>query len=194
MYKTISHPISYLPMIYLLTLILMTMTTQDYTIVDFEKGIDLSRWRIVDDVVMGGRSDGNFEIDDEGHGHYHGKVSLENNGGFSSLRYRPAAAIVVSSHTHIEVRVKGDGKRYQLRVKNSANEPQSYIQYIETDTDWQTMRVPIHEMYPTYRGRVLDMPNFAGETIGELAFLIGNKEPQSFSLQIDYVKLVTVGE
>lgn len=181
-------------MTYLFTLMLIAMTTTEYTIVDFEKGVDLSRWRIVDDVVMGGRSDGNFEIDDEGHGHYYGKVSLENNGGFSSLRYRPAKAIDVGNHTHIEVRVKGDGKRYQLRVKNNANEPQSYIEYIATGTAWQTVQIPLREMYPTYRGRKLDMPDFAGETIGELAFLIGNKLPQSFSLQIDYVKLVTVGE
>lgn len=54
---------------------------------DFSKSSNLKYWRIVDDVVMGGRSNGNFEIDSNGHGKFSGEVSLKNNGGFSSLRY-----------------------------------------------------------------------------------------------------------
>ena len=37
---------------------------------------------------MGGRSDGNFNLNKEGFAVFHGEVSLENNGGFSSLRYQ----------------------------------------------------------------------------------------------------------
>jgi len=58
------------------------------TLFDFTPESDISNWVTVDDTVMGGRSDGHFRINDEGHGEYGGHVSLENNGGFSSLRYR----------------------------------------------------------------------------------------------------------
>ena len=43
-------------------------------------------WRVVDDGVMGGRSKGNIKVSDDGILTFSGKLSLENNGGFSSLR------------------------------------------------------------------------------------------------------------
>ena len=54
---------------------------------DFTTSSDISKWRITDDVVMGGRSDGKFQLSANGNGLFSGKVSLENNGGFSSVRY-----------------------------------------------------------------------------------------------------------
>ncbi len=56
-------------------------------IFDFNKSSDLSGWMIVDDVVMGGRSSGVFRLDKEGHGVFEGEVSIDNNRGFSSVRY-----------------------------------------------------------------------------------------------------------
>mgnify|MGYP001794145454 CR=1 FL=1 len=58
-----------------------------HTLFDFKKDSSLAGWSIVDDVVMGGRSAGHFKINREGHGEFYGTVSLENNGGFSSVRY-----------------------------------------------------------------------------------------------------------
>ena len=54
------------------------------------KGVGVSnRWNCLKgtDVVMGGKSSGSFALSPEGHGVFKGAVSLENNGGFSSLRY-----------------------------------------------------------------------------------------------------------
>ena len=56
-------------------------------IFDFNKNSSINNWVVVDDVVMGGRSSGNFELDKEGNGVFYGSISLENNGGFSSLRH-----------------------------------------------------------------------------------------------------------
>ena len=52
-------------------------------IFDFSSDTDISSWRVIDDVVMGGESSGNFIINTEGNAVFYGKVSLENNGGFS---------------------------------------------------------------------------------------------------------------
>ena len=57
------------------------------TIFDFNTKSNITNWRIVDDVVMGGRSNGNFKINDSGYGEFSGTVSLENNGGFSMVQY-----------------------------------------------------------------------------------------------------------
>jgi len=70
-----------------ISLIFFIMNNSTYTIFEFSKQSNISSWRVVDDVVMGGVSSGNFEINEEGNGLYTGKISLDNNGGFSSLRY-----------------------------------------------------------------------------------------------------------
>ena len=102
--------------LFILTISLFFMTTT--TLFDFNKSSNLKYWRIVDDVVMGGRSSGNFEINSNGHGKFSGEVSLKNNGGFSSLRYNFKTKDV-SEYSTIMLRIKGDGHNYQFRVKTS---------------------------------------------------------------------------
>ena len=56
-------------------------------IFDFTKYAGMQKWYVVDDSLMGGISAGNIGVDNEGHGMVKGHVSLDNNGGFSSIRY-----------------------------------------------------------------------------------------------------------
>ncbi len=157
-------------------------------IYDFGKTNDINAWQIVDDVVMGGRSSGTFALDEEGHGHFSGEVSLENNGGFSSVRYR-VPDMSVSPNDVVQIRLKGDGKNYQFRVKENQNDYYSFINTFSTSGEWETIEIPLNEFYPSYRGRKLNRPNFDGSQIEEVVFLIGNKKEQSFSLHIDYIRI-----
>ena len=145
-------------------------------------------WQIVDDVVMGGRSDGRFEIDEEGHILYSGHVSLENNGGFSSLRGR-MEPVSTSGYSLAVLSVKGDGKSYQFRIKSSLYDRHSYIAHFQTDGSWQTIEIPLADMYPAFRGRKLAIPNYPQKDMAEIAFLISNKKEETFSLLIDQIML-----
>nr|WP_242610760.1 CIA30 family protein [Aquimarina brevivitae] len=178
-------------MIFLVVIVMMSSNShpaQTQMLFDFSKNATVDQWQIVDDVVMGGRSSGNFRLNDEGHGVFEGKISLANNGGFSSLRYR-FDAVNVSQYTKVVLRVKGAKTTYQFRVKADASDYQSYVYPFETTGEWQDIEIPLSEMYPTYRGRKLNMPKFAHPTIEELRFLIGNKKPEQFQLCIDYILL-----
>jgi len=167
---------------------LMTFDIQYDKIFDFDQNSDLSNWRIIDDVVMGGRSAGNFEINKEGHGHFYGIVSLENYGGFSSVRYNFEPKNV-SQFSVCKIRLKGDGKQYQFRVKSSKYDRLSYIYTFETSDEWVTITIPLAKMYPSFRGRRLDMPNYPIEELSEIAFLIANKKAESFELELDNIIL-----
>ena len=70
---------------YLIVTLFLTMVMSTTVLFDFNDEMSIQQWQIEDDVVMGGRSDGNFRLDDSGYGVFEGEVSLENNGGFSSL-------------------------------------------------------------------------------------------------------------
>lgn len=155
---------------------------------DFNSNSVLTNWMIVDDGVMGGRSEGNFELSAEGNAVFFGDVSLENNGGFSSVRYRFVKKDA-SPFSLVEIRVKGDGKRYQFRVKSDAYDRQSYITYFDTSGDWETITIKLKDLYPSWRGMRLNMENYPGESMEEIAFLIANKKAESFRLEIDRIVL-----
>jgi NADH dehydrogenase [ubiquinone] 1 alpha subcomplex assembly factor 1 len=155
---------------------------------DFNSNSSTSDWQVVDDVVMGGRSDGGFSINEAGNGIFQGKVSLENNGGFSSLRHSLNAK--VGDNTKVRITLKGDGKAYQFRIKSSPYDRHSYISEFQTTGDWQEVVIPLSAMYPAFRGRKLEIPNFNSAQIHELAFLIGNKEAENFRLEISKIELI----
>ena len=157
-------------------------------IFDFNKEVSLSGWRIIDDVVMGGVSEGKFKIVNEGNGVFYGNVSLENNGGFSSIRYN-FNKIDVKKFNKIVLKVKGDGKNYQFRVKSNINEYHSYKYEFKTNNTWQNIEIQFNQLEPTFRGRMLNMPSFSNVTLQEICFLISNKIEEDFSLEIDYVKI-----
>lgn len=154
----------------------------------FTKTSNTEDWIIVDDVVMGGKSNGAFKIDDNHHGMFYGTISLKNNGGFSSVRYR-GKTINVKGYSKIILRIKGDGKRYQFRIKETVTQQHSYVAYFTTSGSWETIEIALADLFPKFRGRTLDMPNFAGDTITELGFLFGNKKAEDFRLLIDNILL-----
>jgi len=168
--------------------ILFLVAMNTFLIYDFNSESDLSNWMVVDDVVMGGRSDGSFYINSDGHGVFEGDVSLENNGGFSSIRCR-FEQTDVSKFSKIVIRLKGDSKEYQVRVKTNSQDYYSYITYMSTGNEWETIEISLNEMYPSFRGRKLNDPNFPGEQMEEIGFLIGNKKAEQFKLMIDKIEL-----
>jgi len=158
-------------------------------IFDFNEQASLQNWKTLDDEVMGGRSQGDISLVPEGYGRFSGTISLENNGGFSSVRYTPAD-LSVDPHDRIKIRLKGDGKRYQFRVKHDLQAYASYITYFETSGEWQEVTIELSDLYPTFRGKNLDKPNFNHDAIQQLGFLIGNKKAEDFELLIDSIALV----
>jgi NADH dehydrogenase [ubiquinone] 1 alpha subcomplex assembly factor 1 len=157
-------------------------------IIDFSEKIDIENWIIVDDVVMGGKSSGSFKLSNDGHGLFEGSISLENNGGFSSVRYRFERKLIKES-TKIILKLRGDGKQYQFRIKSNAGDYYSYISPFSTTGEWQEIEILLKDMYPSFRGRRLDQPNFSSEYIEEITFLIGNKSQEQFKLLIDQIEL-----
>lgn len=166
-----------------------SMMTNDHIIFDFENNNDAKGWSVVDDVVMGGRSSGNFKVNDNGYGLFYGDVSLENNGGFSSVRYY-CQPVDANDYKAFKVVVKGDGKNYQFRVKSDRYQRYSYKHEFTTNGEWQEFIIPFEQLEPTFRGRSLDMPSYPGESCEELTFLIANGTAESFELEIKSISLV----
>jgi len=157
-------------------------------IFDFNKSAEIQNWLIVDDVVMGGKSSGTFNLNADGFGVFEGNISLDNNGGFSSVRYRFEKTLV-KEYSTVHIKLRGDGKKYQFRIKAKSGDYYSYISPFQTTGEWQEIEIPLKDMYPSFRGRKLDQPNFSDDYIEEITFLIGNKKEEDFQLIIDKIEL-----
>ena len=139
-------------------------------------------------MVIDFKSSGRFELNNDGHAVFYGNISLENNGGFSSVRYQPKK-IELNKASVINIRLKGDAKKYQLRIKANASDYYSYVTSFFTSGRWQIIEIPLKEMYSTFRGRKLDKFNFFNDYIEEIAILIGNKKKEEFKIIIDKIEL-----
>lgn len=157
-------------------------------ITDFGKAIGVSGWHVEDDVVMGGISRGTFTTNADGHAVFSGAVSLENDGGFSSVQYY-FDPVDVSTYRSAVLKIKGDGKRYQFLVESERNQRHYYVYEFQTGSDWQVVKIPLADMYPVFRGDRLDIPNYPGQTMAMVRFLIANKKAESFRLEIESIWL-----
>lgn len=173
--------------IILLFLSVMCQDSSSY-IFDFKNKKNTSNWYVVDDGVMGGLSQGTFTSTDSGNALYRGIVRTENNGGFSSVRHGFKTKDV-SKYEFVMLKVKGDGKSYQFRIKQDRSQRYSYIKSFKTSGEWETIKIPFSKFYPSFRGYELDKANFSGETMEEIAILIGNKTGEAFSLEIEKIYL-----
>lgn len=172
----------------LFTIIATVLFINSQLIFNFNHNTNISDWKIVDDVVMGGRSNGTFKIDSDGNGVFSGDVSLENNGGFSSVRYQ-FEKINTTKDSKVIIRLKGDGKEYQFRIKNNRNTYYSYITNFKTNGDWENIIINLKDLYPSFRGQTMNISNFTGNSIEEIVFLIGNKKNESFNLILDKIEI-----
>ena len=164
------------------------MLTNSIIIYDFQKSKTVDDWQVINDGVMGGLSKSEISLTKEGYAEFSGHVSLANNGGFASVRHTTKIE-VKPNHTQIVLRLKGDGKTYQFRLKNDINQPESYVKAFNTNGEWQTIKIDLADFSPQFRGRQLNMPNFNFDAIEEVRFLIANKKEQDFELLIDNIRL-----
>jgi hypothetical protein len=96
----------------------------------------------------------------------------------------------INGFSKVNIRLKGDGKNYQFRIKDDINSYYSYITTFETSGEWETITLNLKDLYPSFRGQTLNLPNFDGKFLEEIVFLIGNKKDESFELKLDKIELV----
>jgi len=161
-------------------------------LIDFNDVDESGTWWIVNDGVMGGLSRSEFMLTDEGTAIFQGNVSLENFGGFSSIRTNPRS-FKLENYQGLLVRVKGDGKKYQLRLHaDDRFDNIAYRFYFQTQpATWQIVRAPFSEFVPVFRGRIMNnISTISPEQIQVIGFMISDKQAGPFRLEIDSIRAV----
>lgn len=167
------------------------MANNDTLLFDFNSAETSGRWYVVNDNVMGGISTSSMELNNDGTVTFRGMVSLENNGGFASVR-APVTSQSKSRFKGVALRVRGDGSIYSVRFRTNRNfDGYAYQAKFQTEKDnWIEYKVPFSDFKPTFRGRTLDnKPKLESKNIEQIGLLIADYQFGQFSLDIDWIKL-----
>ena len=167
----------------------------DKIVYDFQNATNTTAWQVVNDDVMGGISTSSFRLTN-GVALFQGKVSLENNGGFASVRSLPARHDLAGSDAFV-VRVRGDGRSYKFTARTDPSFDSAIYQCVFTTKkgEWEEHRLPFKQFIPTFRGRVLSgEPPLEAAKVTSVGFLISDKQDGPFQLEVAWIKVTTLSE
>jgi monofunctional biosynthetic peptidoglycan transglycosylase len=167
-----------------------THAAGDKLLFDFRTATNTVGWQIVNDDVMGGVSASSFRLTN-GVALFQGSVSLENNGGFASVRSAPANHNLSGSDAFV-IRVRGDGRQYKFTVRTDRSFDSAIYQAVfpTRNGEWEEHRLPMKSFVPTFRGRVLsNEPPLDGTRVTSVGFLISDKQDGPFQLEVEWIKV-----
>lgn len=153
----------------------------------------LSEWYTVNDGVMGGRSLGKCEITHDQHLRFHGSISLENRGGFASVRCSPRKFGLLPQDTLV-LTVCCDGREYSVNLY-LLNAPTAYSYRAPLPTQpgvWTSVRIGLSRFQATSFGRVV--PEFGPvpvEQIQAIGIMLADKQPGPFELEVASIEVET---
>jgi monofunctional biosynthetic peptidoglycan transglycosylase len=168
----------------------ITMAQDLHTVIDFGSQQQKFRWRVVNDGVMGGLSQSQLTISTDGFAVFQGTVSLENNGGFASVRTEPTE-FGLAGKKGLLLRLKGDGRIYQLRLRTDQRwDGIAYKANFSTQVGLRTTaRLDFESFLATFRGRqVPGAPALEPGRIQQIGFLISDKQEGPFRLEIESIE------
>lgn len=152
--------------------------------IDFTIKEEIFSWHAINDAVMGGNSQGNITFT-QNSCVFSGYISLENNGGFSSV-YRKVPQLSEEINK-ITIDVLGDGFSYQLRVVTRVDDYRlTYNHEFHTHNNKRENFVfLIQDFIASFRGRKINnAPVLKPEDIREVGLLIKNNINSPFFLRL----------
>ena len=166
---------------------------EDATVItDFTAASDDLIWYVVNDNVMGGRSEGGFDVED-GELRFRG-VTNTDGGGFSSIRSHPLD-LDLRAYDGIRLRVHGDGRRYTLRLTTTARwQGRDVAYWAEFETvrgEWASVDIPFSSFEPRLRGMRLDGPELDTSRVTGLGLMIYDGANGPFHLRVDHIAAYT---
>jgi monofunctional biosynthetic peptidoglycan transglycosylase len=154
-------------------------------LVDFRDPAEADRWIAVNDGVMGGVSRGGLRIPGGEPAIFSGSVSLDNNGGFASVRSLPRDWDL-DGVPGVVLRVRGDGAVYRFRVRTDDGfDGVAYqVSFPTRAGEWERIPIRFPDLTPSFRGREVRAPALDPAAIRQIGFLIAGGQEGPFRLEI----------
>ena len=143
-------------------------------------------WTVVNDTVMGGVSRSSVQVGETLR--FTGDLSLEQNGGFASIRARTPEGTFTGA-TALRLHVRGDGRTYDLTLRRSdiPLRAGSYRVRVPTQAAETEVIIPLSAFRPTSFGRpVPGAPALDGslERVNTIGVMLADKQPGGFEMEV----------
>ncbi|MEO2089192.1 MAG: CIA30 family protein [Gemmataceae bacterium] len=147
-------------------------------------------WQPADDGLMGGVSHSAFVRTADGHAAFRGVVSLENNGGFCSVR-SPDLPARLTGGDAIALRVRGDGRTYTLCLHTRTLLPgTSYrCRFTPPAGEWVREVLPFAEFVLMRFGQRAGVSPVDPAAVTALSLLVSDRQEGPFTLEVAEVTL-----
>lgn len=156
------------------------------TLFDFDTG-DAASWQVVNDGVMGGRSQGYVEIVD-GALRFTGTLVTQG-GGFTSVR--ADRAIDLTGYDGLELRVRGGGRTFEVEVDDdtrSRGRTVSRRAPFETRGEWTVVRIPFSALRTSVFGQPVSAPPVDLSNVKRIGLYILDGKDGPFRLEVDAIR------
>ena len=155
--------------------------------------LEPSRWRVINDGVMGGLSRSEVLACEQGL-LFRGNLSLENNGGFASMRCRFAGNFTGTAGFHLTL--KGDGRKYQFRLRaDESSDGIAWRAEFDTDGTLQSVEIGLCEFVPVIRGRKVGTAGaLEAANIHLLGFMLADRQAGHFRLEVHGIEALSAPE
>lgn len=152
---------------------------------DFAQTDEQSRWRVINDNVMGGVSKGRL-VKKEASVLFEGQLSLANNGGFASVR-SSLGEYDLSSFDGVEIECRGSGGAFALMLENQSLWYRPYFlgDFFPTD-EWQILRIPFSafDEYVIGKKKSTAINHDFLSTVIRVGIFKGDKDTRPFQLEM----------
>jgi len=157
----------------------------------FDTADSVDAWFSIDDRVMGGVSRSRLRHAPAGHAVFEGIVSLENEGGFASVRSQPQDLSVPGAVSY-SLEACGDGRRYKLNLRTDDSfDGVNYQAVFEAPAGkWTQIRLPVPDFHPTFRGRIVTgAPPLDPARVRQVGLMIADRQAGPFSLAVRSIRV-----
>jgi NADH dehydrogenase [ubiquinone] 1 alpha subcomplex assembly factor 1 len=159
-------------------------------LLDFSDAQTAGSWEAVDDRIMGGCSQSQPSYIDKVGLRFTGTVSLDNSGGFASIRSNPGN-FNLGQYSGLTLRLRGDGKSYKLSLRTDL-----YFDGISYQTSfntlkgtWQEISLPFAAFTPTHHGiRLSTVAPLDTASIKSFGLFIADRQEGPFQLDLAWLK------
>jgi hypothetical protein len=159
-------------------------------LVDFPESLATLEWRVVNDDVMGGRSEGGFRLEKQWLV-FEGTTNTRG-GGFSSIR-SATGRFDLEDAGGIRLRVRGDGRTYTFGLttwdtRGGPIRPSFWADFPTREGGWEVIDLAFRRFRPRWRGRWLEGPDLDPRAIDSLGLMISDGRDGPFRLEVDWIE------
>lgn len=143
-------------------------------------------WVIVNDGVMGGRSQGAVTTETN-QMQFTGNI-VTDGGGFSSVRRLLDDGLDESDR--LQMRLRADERRYEILLTDIDSQAYRVTYYapLETEGDgWQVIDVSFDDLEARIFGRRVDAPPFQPQNVTTIGIILADGADGEFSLELDWI-------